>query len=115
MEKIDSIFVYGTLQIGKQHEDILKSLKGTWKKAHVRGNLYNIGSGPDYGYPGLKLNKNGSKIYGMLLKSKKLKEKLSEIDEFEGESYKRIISKVNFEDGSNTEAYLYELKNYEKT
>ena len=47
----------------------------------------------------------------MLLKSKKLEEKLSEIDEFEGESYKRIISKVNFEDGSNTEAYLYELKN----
>ena len=42
------------------------------------------------------LNKNGSKIYGMLLQSEKLEEKLFEIDEFEGESYKRIISKVNF-------------------
>ena len=115
MEKIDTIFVYGTLQIGKQHEDILKSLKGTWKKAHVIGHLYNIGSGTDYGYPGLKLNKNGSKIYGMLLQSEKLEEKLFEIDEFEGKSYKRIISKVNFDDGSSTEAYLYELNEKTKT
>ena len=113
MEKM-TLFLFMEIFIGKQHEDILRSLK-EHGKAHVRGNLYNIGSGPDYGYPGLKLNKIGSKIYGMLLKSKKLKEKLSEIEEFEGESYKRIISKVNFEDGSNTEAYLYELKNYEKT
>ena len=37
MNIINNLFVYGTLQKGKQHESILKILKGSWKKGYVKG------------------------------------------------------------------------------
>ena len=100
----------GLFQKGKQHEDLLKDLNGTWKKGYVFGKLINIGFGSDYGYPGLKLEKGGSKIFGMVFQSKNLEKKLLKIDEFEGENYKRIISKIFLDDSSEIMAYLYELK-----
>ena len=45
MKNIENLFVYGTLQKGKQHENFLKNLNGTWKKGYVFGNLINIGVG----------------------------------------------------------------------
>ena len=59
MKNIENLFVYGTLQKGKQHQSILGKIKGKWKKGYVNGKLYNISSGPDYGYPCLKLDPKG--------------------------------------------------------
>ena len=42
MKIIDSIFVYGTLQLGMQNENILNELTGTWKKGYVRGEIKSI-------------------------------------------------------------------------
>ena len=110
MKKITNLFVYGTLQKGKQHERILKKLNGTWKKGYVTGKLLNLSSGPEYGYPGLKLDKKGSKIYGMIFQSKDLNDFIKKIDKFEGDSYKRVISKIKLKDGTQIESYLYEIK-----
>ena len=52
--------------------------------------LYNISSGPDYGYPGLKLDPKGLKIYGMIFQSKDLENYIKKIDEFEGNNYKEL-------------------------
>ena len=68
-----TIFLYGTLQLGKQNQHILKELNGTWKKGYVIRTLINKGWGSEYRFPGLKLNKNRSKICGMLFQSKELK------------------------------------------
>ena len=110
MKVIDNLFVYGTLQKGQQHENFLNNLNGSWKKGFVFGELLNISSGPDYGYPALKLDAKGSKIYGMIFHSKDLESHIKKIDKFEGDNYKRIISKIILEDGSQVESYLYELK-----
>lgn len=110
MKVIMNLFVYGTLQKGKQHERLLKKLKGKWKKGYVIGKLLNISSGLDYGYPGLKLNKKGSKIYGMVFQSKDLKNNIKKIDKFEGKNYKRVISKINLLDGAKIKSYLYVIK-----
>ena len=110
MKKINSIFVYGTLQPGKQHYHILKNLNGTWKKGYVMGTLFNINRSDNYGYPAIKIDKNGSKIYGMLLKSKDLEQKIFQVDEFEGKEYKRIITEVILEDNTKAKAYIYELR-----
>ena len=111
MNIINNLFVYGTLQKGKQHESILKNLKGSWKKGYVKGNLFNISSGTNYGYPAIKLNKKGSKVYGMIFHSKELKKSLKKIDQFEGSNYKRVISKIfNVNDGTKTESYIYVIK-----
>ena len=79
MKNIENLFVYGTLQKGKQHQSILGKIKGKWKKGYVNGTLYNISSGPDYGYPGLKLDPKGLKIYGMIFQSKNLENYIKKI------------------------------------
>ena len=76
----------------------------------MNGKLYNISSGPDYGYPGLKLDPKGLKIYGMIFQSKDLENYIKKIDEFEGKKYKRVISRVFLENGSIIDSYLYEIK-----
>ena len=111
MKIINNLFVYGTLQKGKQHESILKNLRGRWKKGYVNGKLFNIGSGANYGYPAIKLNKKGSKIYGMIFQSKDIKKNLKKIDQFEGNDYKRVISKINnLKNRSKTESYIFVIK-----
>ena len=110
MKNIENLFVYGTLQKGKQHQSILGKIKGKWKKGYVKGKLYNISSGPDYGYPGLKLDSKGLKIYGMIFQSKNLENYIEKIDKFEGNNYKRVISKVFLKNGSIINSYLYEIK-----
>ena len=111
MKNINNLFVYGTLQKGRQHESLLKKLKGSWKKGYVNGKLFNIKSGENYGYPALKLNKKGSKIFGMIFQSKELKKNLKKIDQFEGVDYKRVISKINnVNDGKKTDSYIYVIK-----
>ena len=101
MRQINRIFVYGSLQPGMQNESILKNLNGNWKKGFVLGELLNINSGENYGYPVLKINKIGSKIYGMVFESYEIKKKI------EGENYKRIIGEVYLESGLKKEAYIY--------
>ena len=113
MEFINSIFVYGTLQPGKQYEKILKNLKGVWSKGYIFGKMVNIGFGSNYGYPAIKLNKKGSKIYGMILKSKNLKKTISKLDKFEGKDYKRVTTYVYLLNGKKLKAYIYQLKSKE--
>ena len=110
MKNIENLFVYGTLQKGMQHQSILGKIKGKWKKGYVNGKLYNISAGPDYGYPGLKLDPKGLKIYGMIFQSKDLENYIKKIDKFEGNNYKRVISKVFLKNGSTINSYLYEIK-----
>ena len=105
--QINSIFVYGTLQLGKSNQHILKKLNGTWKKAYVIGTLINKGWESEYGFPGLKINKNGvfinvsstgvgspSKIEGMLFQSEELEKIINDLDEIEGKGYKRVITEL---------------------
>lgn len=109
MARINSIFVYGTLQPGKQNEHVLRKLNGTWRKGYVIGLLINEGWGTKHGCPGLKLHKDGSRINGMIFQSIELNQILCELDDFEGEEYKRIVAEIHLENHTKTEAYLYEL------
>ena len=110
MVKINSIFVYGTLQPGKQNNHLLSDCRGTWKKGYVFGKLININHGEDYGYPAIKLEKKASKSHGMIFKADNLKKKLIELDKFEGKDYKRVITDVILDDGTVIKAYIYEYK-----
>ena len=110
MKNINSIFVYGTLQPGMQNDKILKDFKGNWKKGYVLGKLLNLETGDDYGHPVLELDNKGSKIYGMILKSKDIEKNINKIDDFEGKDYLRVVSNIFFEDGSKTLAYVYVRK-----
>ena len=109
MKSLDSLFTYGTLQLGGKSDYYLTKLNGTWKKAYVFGNFVTKSKIAKMGYPVLKLNQQGKKISGMLFQSKYLMRVIKTIDEYEGCHYRRVITKVYFDNGATKEAFIYEL------
>ena len=106
----ERLFVYGTLSPNCPNEHILKNIGGTFEKATVKGILYEKGWGAEMGYPGIKLDKKGEIVKGFLFSSNKLKEHWSELDKFEGEAYERVLAKVEVENKTTIEAFIYVLK-----
>ena len=62
------------------------------------------------GYPGIILDNNGNEIKGYIFCSDKLDDYWGELDDFEGEEYKRILIDVKTKDKMIVEAYIYILR-----
>jgi gamma-glutamylcyclotransferase (GGCT)/AIG2-like uncharacterized protein YtfP len=107
---IERLFVYGTLAPGRPNEHVLTAIGGSWKTATVTGTLRNEGWGAELGYPGIRLDENGSEVEGFLFVSANLSCHWAGLDEFEGDAYKRVLAKVKFEDGSMVDAQIYTLR-----
>jgi gamma-glutamylcyclotransferase (GGCT)/AIG2-like uncharacterized protein YtfP len=104
------LFVYGTLGPGRPNEHVLSTIGGTWEKASVKGYLKPQGWGAEMGYPGIVLNDAGNEIKGYIFCSDKLDYYWDELDDFEGEEYKRVLIKVKTKDKIAVEAYIYMLR-----
>lgn len=109
MPTIKKLFVYGTLCPGRPNEHILKNIGGTFQKASVRGKLYPEGWGAAMGYPALVPDETAEKVEGYVFSSDNLAAHWTSLDEFEGEAYKRMLIRVELEDTTYVEAYLYAL------
>ena len=105
---IQRLFVYGTLAPGRSNEHVLKNVPGVWEPATVTGTLLPEGWGAAMGYPGIVLD-NGGEVAGLLFSSENLVEHWVRIDEFEGEGYERVLTKVMRKDGTIVDAYIYRL------
>ncbi len=103
------LFVYGTLAPGRPNEHVLEKIEGHWEKASVNGRLYAVGWGADYGYPALMLDESAEPVDGMIFASAELGDFWSELDEFEGDGYQRVVTSVRHENGSLVEAFVYIL------
>ena len=60
-------------------------------------------------YQAIALDEFANKIQGFVFCSENLPEHWAELDEFEGEQYKRVIVKVTLEDGRYTDVNMYIL------
>jgi len=107
---VKKLFVYGTLGPGRPNEHILGNIGGSWEDASVIGVLYQEGWGSEMGYPGITLDKDGDKVEGFLFTSDKISEHWSELDEYEGEAYERVLTTVELQKGTTVDAYIYTLK-----
>ncbi len=107
---LERLFVYGTLGPNRPNEHILKKIGGIFENASVKGVLHKKGWGTEMGYPGITLDAKGKKVNGFLFSSNRLNEHWSELDEFEGDDYKRILTKVKTESNTIIDAYIYVLK-----
>ena len=106
----NKLFVYGTLGPGRPNEHILENIGGSWEEASVIGILHQEGWGSAMGYPAITLDKDGDKVKGFLFTSTKISEHWSELDEFEGEAYERMLTTVELQNGTTVDAYIYTLK-----
>lgn len=113
----EQLFVYGTLGPGRPNEHVLTPIGGSWQPATVIGTLRHDGWGAEMGYPGIVLgefgeSEGGEVVEGFLFTAENLSEHWERLDEFEGEGYKRVLTKVKLKDESITDAYIYTLAAY---
>ena len=106
---IEHLFIYGTLVPGGPNEHVLSEVEGSWEAASVTGSLRQEGWGATMGYPGIDLDENGDEVQGFLFSSKKLSDHWGKLDEFEGKSYKRVLTTVKLKGNSTVDAYIYTL------
>ena len=107
---VEQLFVYGTLGPDRPNDHILEAVGGSWQSATVNGDLRDEGWGADFGYPGIELNEHGGTVEGFLFTSGNLSDHWATLDEFEGEAYERVLTKVKLKDGSAVDAYIYTLR-----
>lgn len=91
IEMIQRLFVYGTLCPGRRNEHVLSAIGGTWEEASIKGDLKQLGRGDEMGYPGIVLGDSGDEVKGYIFSSDKLDSHWEELDEFEGEEYRRVL------------------------
>lgn len=106
---VNKLFVYGTLGPGRPNEHWLKRIGGTFEKASIRGKLFEEGWGATMGYPALVIDREAQEIQGHVFTSENLADHWMELDEFEGEGYERILTRVKLENEQVTDAYVYAL------
>jgi len=90
---------YGTLAPGRVNNHGLSGLKGKWQPGTVRGKLIEIGWGAALGYPGLILDPLGPPVDVHIFESPDLPKHWRRLDAFEGEGYRRVVTKVSTKDG----------------
>lgn len=104
------LFVYGSLQPGKKNAFRLERIGGRWIQGSIRGTLLDRGWGAGLGFPALILDDEGDEISGYLFQSRDLDAAWPELDEFEGEDYRRVIAPVSLSNGDTVEAFVYALR-----
>ena len=104
------LFVYGSLQPGKENAFRLERIGGQWLKGSIRGTLLDRGWGAGIGFPAVLLDDDGQEIGGYLFMSEGLDAAWPELDEFEGEDYRRVLAPVSLSNGKSVQAFVYELR-----
>ena len=107
---IEHLLVYGTLAPGKSNHFMMKNIPGVWKTAYFKGIVLKKDWGKWNGYPGIILDSEADEIKGHVFSSKDLKKHWDRLDQFEGRDYSRVITSAKLEDGSEIDAFIYELK-----
>jgi gamma-glutamylcyclotransferase (GGCT)/AIG2-like uncharacterized protein YtfP len=93
----------------------MTAIGGTWEEASVKGHLKPQGWGAKMGYPGIAfLDDAGDEINGYIYCPAYLKDHWDKLDNFEGEEYQRVLTKVKTKDDLIVEAYIYWHKNVPK-
>ena len=104
------LFVYGTLAPGRSNEHVLADLTGDWQPASTRGMLLPDGCAISYGFPALILDDpDAGEVEGLLFVSADLPAFWPDLDEFEGDGYRRVITTITTAAGERLKAYTYEL------
>ncbi len=84
---------------------------GHWEEAIVKGNLKPQGWGSKMGYPGIVLDaEKGDEIKGHIFSSDNLEKHWDELDQFEGDEYRRVLIEVKTKDKMYVDAYIYILR-----
>ena len=91
---------YGSLGPGRPNDHQLDGLEGRWLEGFVYGRLVDAGWGASFGFPALILDPEGTAIHVHVFESVDLPAHWSRLDDFEGSSYQRVVTKVHTPTGA---------------
>ena len=94
---------------GHPNEHILEAVGGKFEPGTVRGEMHQAGWGAAMGYPAIVLDENHGEVEGFVFTSENLAGHWEALDEFEGDAYRRVLTKVTLKDGTSVDAYIYTL------
>ncbi|MBT0724924.1 gamma-glutamylcyclotransferase [Rosenbergiella sp. S61] len=103
------LFVYGTLQKGRENEHLLTRIGGKWVAATIRGTYYPRAWGLAADFPGVVLDEQGDKVAGYLFISPQLPHHWPELDEFEA-GYDRVLTTATTAEGQQLDAWVYQVQ-----
>jgi gamma-glutamylcyclotransferase (GGCT)/AIG2-like uncharacterized protein YtfP len=103
------LIVYGSLAPGAPNHARLATLGGTWERGWVEGDREQVGWGAELGYPALRWMPGRPRVTAYLLRSQALPERWSELDQFEGSAYCRILVPFYSVRGPRAVGYLYAI------
>jgi hypothetical protein len=95
------LVVYGSLVPGGLHHFLLADLPGTWEQCVIRGWM-----GTFRGFKSFRYDPQGPEHPAWIFYSAELPRVISELDDFEGDAYERIIIPVQV-DGRRVKAQVY--------
>ena len=102
---MDRLFVYGTLRVGSNNENAARLARQSRHigRGSVRGRLYRVAH-----YPGLALPLSDTELVTGDVFDGVTADLLRELDEYEGDGYRRDLAEVSMEAGGGSlAAYLY--------
>lgn len=107
VNKLERLFVYGTLAPGEKNHHLLEDISGTWESASCIGRLFTQTRGAHVGLPCFEPTVAGEAFNGKIFSSTELNTVWQTLDEFEGELYeRRLITAVTLQ-GTSVDAYIY--------
>ena len=102
------LIVYGTLAPGKPNHWVVEHIKGEWQKAIISGKLIDMW-GAYLGYKAFVPTplEEQTEISSFILFSDELAANWAMLDEFEGDGYRRIMTKFKLESGEMGVGFIY--------
>ncbi len=105
------LVVYGTLAPGRSNHHIVAHIKGEWRPAIIKGKVEFRDTGPTKGYPAFSHIVSGpaATIESFVFSSSELVNYWPMLDAFEGEGYRRVLTRYELKDGGFGYGYIYAL------
>jgi gamma-glutamylcyclotransferase (GGCT)/AIG2-like uncharacterized protein YtfP len=100
----ERLIVYGSLAPGEANHFLVTGLIGEWRRCQIRGHM-----GQYRGFKSFRYDPLGPEHPAWLLESFELPRVISDLDDFEGEEYERIMIPAQV-DGRWVLAQVYEGK-----
>ena len=97
---------YGSLAPGKVNNHQLDGPRGHWIPGTVNGKLFEGGWGSALGFPALILDPSAPEVPVHVFESPDLPAHWSRLDEFEGSSYRRVVTSIRTAQG-DLSAHIY--------